>query len=116
MHACKSVLRGRKLLALSVAAQGLHRQPQQPLCTQQEHPAARDVSTFTEGQEKGRAGKYRCVCQDNEVSFYCFLQSCFPYKKSTMRIKQSIFIDILLFFWTGIYCFAIGDVPLERLD
>lgn len=113
--ACKSVLRGRKLLVLSVVMQGLQRQPQQPLCTQQERPAARDVSSFTEGQEKGRIGKYRCACQDSEVSFCCFLQSCFPYKKSTTRIKPNIFIDILLFSWTGIYWLAIGDVPLGIL-
>lgn len=111
-----NLFRGRKLLVLSVVVQGLQRQSQQPLGTQQERPAARDVSAFTEGQEKGRTAKYRCACQDSEVSFYCFLQSCFPYKKSTMRIKLNIFVDILSFFWTEIYCLAVADVPSEILQ
>jgi len=95
------MLRNRNLLVLCMVMPGLHRQPWQPLCTQQGRSLLQGrMASFIEGQEEG-AVVYRQVriytCQDNEVFFYCFLWPCFPYKKSAVRINANIFIGVLCF-------------------
>lgn len=91
--------------------------PRQPLCTQQERSLQRGcVSSFIEGQERGRAGTYICACQDNGVFFYCFFAVLFPLQKVNHENKSKYFHWHSLFSWTGIYWFAIGDVHLKLLQ
>ena len=92
MCACKSMLRNRNLLVLYVVIQGLTGSHGSHYARSRSIRCSRGcVSSFIEGQEKRRTGKYICACQDNEVFFYCFLQSCFSLQKVNHENKKKIF-------------------------
>lgn len=95
VRGCKSMLRNRNLLVRSMVTQGLHGSHY-----------ARSRSARCSGDVcplllRGRRGEEQArtyvLARTTGFSFTAFLQSRFPYKKSTVRIKANIFIVILCF-------------------
>lgn len=120
--ACESTLRNGNLLVLSVVMQGLHRQPRQPLCTQQERslqPGMCVIFYWGAGEGRNRQVHMRLPGQWGFLFFfsffYCYFAVLFSLQKVNWENKNKYFHWHSLFFWTGIHWLAIGDVHLKIL-
>lgn len=92
VYTCKSMLRNRNLLVLYMVMQGLHRQPRQPLCTQQERLLQPGICViFYWGAGEGENRQVH-MCLPGQWGFLLLLFAVlFPLQKVNCENKSKYF-------------------------